>query len=271
MPYDKPEETPDNLASNTERSTARSEKPRSHSLAIGLLTAVAAAGFVFWSGWPAPGDGAANAAGGDVRVASSVCEAHELRAAKEDDPSLEIEIPAEFDKQWPSKAACDSAVAAWDPEADGPMQPIPFSHKHHAGQFKIECLYCHSGTDKSAAAGVPSVELCMGCHSQFPAEYDQIEGIRILKQHWEEKKPVEWVQIHRLPEHVQFRHNRHIQAGVDCQRCHGDVASYDKLPLVADSHIGYLVPVAKLEMGWCINCHRQNNQQASQDCLKCHY
>ena len=102
-------------------------------------------------------------------------------------------------------------------------------------------------------------------------EYDQIEGIRILKQHWEEKKPVEWVQIHRLPEHVQFRHNRHIQAGVDCQRCHGDVASSDTLPLVKDSHIGYLVPVAKLEMGWCIECHRSNTQQASQDCLTCHY
>ena len=87
-----------------------------------------------------------------------------------------------------------------------------------------------------------------------------------------QKKPIEWVQIHRVPEHVQFRHNRHVQAGVECQTCHGPTSKrYDKLPLVDDSHIGYLVPVAKLEMGWCINCHRQNNQQASQDCLKCHY
>ena len=212
----------------------------------GFVIVTAATIFALWSGWPAPGGGEANAASGDVLVASSVCEAHELRARKEDNPDLEIEIPAEFDKQWPSKSACDSAVAAWDPEADGPMQPIPFSHKHHAGEFQIECLYCHSGTDQSAAAGVPSVELCMGCHSQFPAEYDQIEGIRILKEHWEQKKPIEWVQIHRLPEHVQFRHNRHIQAGLDCTNCHGDVASYDKLPLVEDSHIGYLVPVACL-------------------------
>lgn len=245
--------------------------PRRSPITVGVAIAVVAASLAFWSGWPAPVDGEANAAGGDVLVATSVCEAHALRAKKEDDPSLEIEIPAEYDKQWPSKSACDSAVAAWDPEAPGPIQPIPFSHKHHAGEFQIECLYCHSGTDKSQAAGVPSVELCMGCHSQFPAEYDEIEGIRILKEHWEQQKPIEWVQIHRLPEHVQFRHNRHVQAGLDCQACHGDVASYDKLPLVEDSHIGYLVPVAKLEMGWCINCHRQNNQQASQDCLKCHY
>ena len=237
-----------------------------------LLAAGAAALFVFWSGWPAPSEGTAVAAGGgDVLVASSVCEAHALRAQKEEDPSLVIEIPAEFDKPWPSASACQSAIDAWDPEAEGPIQPIPFSHKHHAGEFQIDCLYCHSGTDKSQAAGVPSVELCMGCHSQFPAEYDQIEGIRILKQHWEEKKPIEWVQIHRVPEHVQFRHNRHVQAGVECQTCHGPVEEIDKLYKVPDGHIGYLVPVAKLEMGWCINCHRQNNQQASQDCLKCHY
>ena len=61
---------------------------------------------------------------------------------------------------------------AWDPDAPGPLQPIPFSHAHHAGEFEIECLYCHSGTDRSRAAGVPSVELCMGCHSQFPPTYD---------------------------------------------------------------------------------------------------
>ena len=237
----------------------------------GFVSAAAVAVLVFWSGWPVPDDGVANAAGGDVLVAESVCDAHALKARKLDDPDLEIEIPAEYDKQWPSASACESAVAAWDPEAPGPIQPIPFSHKHHAGEFEIDCMYCHTGTDESQAAGVPSVELCMGCHSQFPLEYDQIEGIKILKEHWEQKKPIEWVQIHRLPEHVQFRHNRHVQAGVDCQTCHGPVEEMDKLHLVEDTHIGYLVPVAKLEMGWCINCHRQNNQQASQDCLKCHY
>jgi hypothetical protein len=265
-----PETTPKEVS--TRGPSERKEGTQLRSLLIGISVAVATAVFVFWSGWPAPSDGIANAAGNaSVLIATSVCEAHEFRAQKEDDPHLEIEIPEEFDKQWPSKSACDSAVAAWDPEAEGPIQPIPFSHKHHAGEFQIECLYCHSGTDKSQAAGVPAVEVCMGCHSQFPNEYDQIEGIRILKEHWEEKKPIEWVQLHRLPEHVQFRHNRHIQAGVECQTCHGPVEEIDKLHLVEDTHIGYLVPVAKLEMGWCINCHRQNNQQASQDCLKCHY
>ena len=250
---------------------AKSMSKKRSTFLLGIVTAMGAAAIAFWSGWPTPTDGRAEAAGGDVRVATSVCEAHELRVLKEEDPHLEIEIPPEFDKQWPSASACQSAEAAWDPEAPGPMQPIPFSHKHHAGEFQIDCQYCHSGTDRSQAAGVPSVELCMGCHSQFPLEYDEIEGIRILKEKWENEETIEWVQIHRVPEHVQFRHNRHVQAGVECQTCHGPVEELDKLYLVPDTHIGYLVPVAKLEMGWCIECHRQNNQQASQDCLKCHY
>ena len=220
------------------------------------------------------GDGghAAPKAHGPVQVASSVCEAQKLKAAKEEDPGLQIEIPAEFNKPWPSLEACVSHDEAWDWDAPGPRQPIPFSHKHHAGQFGIDCQYCHSGTDRSGAAGVPSVELCMGCHAQFPKEYDELEGIRILKQHWEEKKPIEWLQIHRLPEHVQFQHNRHIRAGVECQQCHGQVEEYEKLHLVPDTKWWfYGLPAAKLEMGWCIQCHRENNQQASQDCLTCHY
>ena len=82
--------------------------------------------------------------GGDSHVATSVCDAHRLKAMKEDDPHLEIEIPKEFDKKFPTKKACDSHDAAWEVEAPGPMQPIPFSHKHHAGEFKIDCQYCHS-------------------------------------------------------------------------------------------------------------------------------
>jgi hypothetical protein len=215
--------------------------------------------------------GEAIAASGEILVADSVCQAHELRFLKEQDSSLEIEIPAEFDTQWPSRSACQSALAAWDPEAPGPKQPIPFSHKHHAGEFEIDCQYCHSGTDRSQAAGVPSVEVCMGCHMQFPKTYDEIEGIRILKKHWEEKTPIEWEQIHRLPEYVQFRHNRHISAGVECQTCHGPVEQLDKLYLVPDGGWRYFVPWKKMEMGWCINCHQSNDHQASDDCMTCHY
>ncbi|MCZ6463157.1 MAG: cytochrome c3 family protein, partial [Proteobacteria bacterium] len=127
-------------------------------------------------------------------------------------------------------------------------------------------------TDRSRAAGVPSVEVCMGCHAQFPPQYDELEGIRILKQHWAEQRPIEWEQIHRLPEYVKFRHNRHVAAGVTCQKCHGPVEKLDKLYLVPDPQWWpRALPTAKLEMGWCIMCHRENDQQASQDCLMCHY
>jgi hypothetical protein len=209
---------------------------------------------------------------GEIHVATGVCDVHRLRELKENDPNIEIEIPKEFDKKFPTASACKSHDGAWDVEAPGPMQPIPFSHKHHAGEFKIDCQYCHSGTSESRAAGMPSVELCMGCHSQFPKEYDQLEGIQILKKHWEEKTPIEWVQIHRLPEYVKFRHNRHTAAGIECQKCHGPVEEIDKLSLIPDTKWWkYGLPTEKLEMGWCIQCHRENNQQASQDCLTCHY
>ena len=234
-----------------------------------LLSLLAIAAGALWLASSLVGS-AVHAEGGGPLVANSVCEAHELRAMKEADPHLEIEIPKQFASPWPSREACLSHDAAWDPEAPGPMQPIPFSHKHHAGLYEIECQYCHSGTDRSPAAGVPSVELCMGCHAQFPASYDELEGIQILKQHWEDKQPIEWEQIHRLPEHVQFQHRAHVQAGFECQECHGAVEEYDKLPLVEDTiYWPWLLPAAKLEMGWCIDCHRQND--ATQDCYACHY
>jgi hypothetical protein len=210
------------------------------------------------------------AAEAETLTARSVCEAHELRALKQADPHLAIEIPKEFDTPFPSRSACESHEAALDPETPGLVQPIPFSHKHHAGEWGIDCLYCHSGTDRAPAAGVPSLEVCMGCHAQFPASYDELSGIQTLKEHWETKTPIQWEQIHRLPEHVQFRHNRHIKAGLECQRCHGKVEDYDKVFMQEDTiWWPWGLPSSTLEMGWCIDCHRQ--KEASQDCYTCHY
>jgi len=213
----------------------------------------------------------AGAQGGEALVAGSVCEAQELKALKEAEPDLEIEIPPEFDKLFPSLSACRSHQAAWDPALPGPIQPIPFSHAHHSGRFQLDCLYCHSGSDRMAMAGMPSVGTCIACHQHFPPEYNSLEGIRILNQYWEDQLPTPWVQVHRLPEHVQFAHNRHMATvGVTCQTCHGLVEAMDKLLLVADTQWWqYGLPTKKLEMGWCVMCHRTNN--ASTDCLLCHY
>ena len=237
-----------------------------------LAVVVLAAAFATWGLLSERAANAAQDPSGPVIVAESVCDAQRLKARVADGEPIQIDIPAEFAKKWPSLSACESHDLAWDENAPGPRQPIPFSHKHHAGEYEIDCQYCHAGSDRSQAAGVPSVELCMGCHQQFPKEYDEMEGIQRLKEHWEEQRPIEWVQIHRLPEYVQFKHNRHIQAGVACQECHGPVETLDKLYLVPDTKWWfYGLPTKKLEMGWCIQCHRDNNQQASQDCLKCHY
>jgi len=213
----------------------------------------------------------AGALGGDAVVAGSVCEAQELKALKEAEPDLEIEIPPEFDKLFPSLSACRSHQAAWAPALPGLMQPIPFSHAHHSGKFQLDCLYCHSGSDRLAVAGMPSVGTCIACHQHFPPEYNSLEGIRILNQYWEDQLPIPWLQVHRLPEHVQFAHNRHMAAvGVTCQSCHGLAETMDKLFLVADTKWWqYGLPTKKLEMGWCVMCHRTNN--ASTDCLLCHY
>lgn len=204
-------------------------------------------------------------------VAGSVCEAHKLKARKERDPSLEIEIPPEYDKSHPSLEACVAHDEAWNEDNPGLRQPIPFSHKHHAGYLKLDCQYCHSGTDRSRAAGVPALGVCMGCHAQFPPEYDELEGIRILKKHWEEKKPIEWNQVYRLPEYVKFRHNRHIQFGVACQTCHGPVQTMDRVYVQPDTNWKYGVPSQTLEMGWCIQCHRKEQYQAPTDCMRCHH
>jgi hypothetical protein len=232
-----------------------------------LLSCVAVAALGVWG---IPRASRVHAEEGAKLVATSVCEAHELRARQAEDPSLQIEIPPEFASQWPTRAACLSHVAAMDPNAPGPLQPIPFSHKHHAGLYQIDCQYCHSGTDRSRAAGVPSVQLCMGCHSQFPPTYDELSGIRTLKKYWEEQKPIEWTQIDRLPEHVKFQHRAHVQRGIACQTCHGPVETMDVFYLSPDTiWWPWLLPAKKLEMGWCINCHRMNG--ATQDCNACHY
>ena len=237
---------------------------RSPRRSIALLASLAVAGL-----WLVHGH-SGGASASSVRRATSVCEAQELKAQAAQDPNLAIEIPEEFDRPFPTLEACRSHEAAWDPAADGPLQPIPFSHKHHAGKWKMDCQYCHSGTDRSRAAGVPAVEVCMGCHAQFPKEYDSLEGIQILKQYWAEQKSIPWVQIHRLPEYVKFQHQAHIRAGFECQTCHGPVEKMDKLALVPDTQFWqYGLPTKKLEMGWCIMCHRDNG--TSQDCLTCHY
>ena len=139
----------------------------------------------------------------------------------------------------------------WD---RSPVQPIAFSHKMHAGDNAIPCLFCHRDAPKSPIAGIPAVADCRACH-MFIAQ--NAPEIKKLTTYWEKKEPIPWVRVYHVPDHVYFPHMMHIRAGLFCAGCHGDVAA---MPRVTRS--------VKINMGWCLNCHRQH--KASIDCWTCH-
>jgi cytochrome c551/c552 len=131
-----------------------------------------------------------------------------------------------------------------------PKQPIPFSHKIHAGQYKINCNYCHTGVYKSKQANIPSINICMNCHSQIQegAVYGKA-AIGVLLEHNKKQQPIEWVRVHNLPDLAYFNHAQHVNAGgVECATCHGPIDSMDVVR-----------QFSPLTMGWCINCHRKTD------------
>lgn len=123
-----------------------------------------------------------------------------------------------------------------------PEQPIPFSHKRHAGDNRIACNYCHSGVEKSRHAAIPSLSTCMNCHSVVKGDSPHIQKI---KKAFEEGRPIEWVRIHELPDFVYFSHKRHVAQGLACETCHGNVKQMVRV-----------AQFAPLTMGWCMECHR---------------
>jgi hypothetical protein len=123
-----------------------------------------------------------------------------------------------------------------------PQQPIPFSHKLHAGVLKIPCLYCHSGALKSRLAQIPAVEKCMNCHKVTKTESPAIKELAAI---YASGKPLKWERIHALPDHVYFDHRPHVNAGILCQTCHGEVQEME----VVDQRMS-------LRMSNCLGCHR---------------
>ena len=136
-----------------------------------------------------------------------------------------------------------------------PEQPIAFSHKLHVSKNGIECQFCHNEVAKSSFAAIPPVETCMGCHAQLVTK--QSEDIDKLKEYYADKKPIPWVKVHVMPDHVTFNHKRHVKAGVACQECHGQIPQMEVVERVSS-----------MKMGWCIDCHRQRG--TSIDCATCH-
>lgn len=140
-----------------------------------------------------------------------------------------------------------------------PEQPIKFSHVTHVQKNQIECQFCHWTVSKSSFAAIPEVETCMGCHKLVNGTTDEQKAeIKKLQDFAAQDKPVPWVKVHVMPDHVKFNHKRHVKAGVSCQSCHGQVPEMEKVERVSS-----------MKMGWCIDCHRQ--QGTSIDCNVCHY
>lgn len=179
-----------------------------------------------------------------------------------------------------------------------PAQPIAFSHRLHAGELQVSCLYCHFGAERSHHAGIPAASVCMNCHGFVTAplgavraedEQARQEGRkprRIVSPELQKlydalgldaalrrdparpTAPIAWVRVHALPDFVTFDHRPHVQAGVACQQCHGPVETMDRVS-----------QAQSLSMGWCVNCHRQasgteaagRRLAPSIDCATCHH
>ncbi len=158
-----------------------------------------------------------------------------------------------------------------------PEQPIYYSHKVHAGTNQINCLYCHGGAYEGKHANIPSVNVCMNCHMTineykgkdiFKEDGSKVNGTEQInnlyaaagwdpaaKKYTGTGKPIEWVKIHNLPDHVYFNHSQHTKAGkVQCQTCHGEITNMDEV-----------YQFSELSMGWCVNCHRESKVDFNDD------
>ena len=124
----------------------------------------------------------------------------------------------------------------------GPQQPIPFSHRFHATELRIDCYYCHTDIERTQTGTIPPLEVCMGCHRVAGSGLEPIDELRAYA---ERNEPVPWEWVYKLPEFVQFTHRPHLRAGVECQECHGPV-----------EEMARIYEWTPLTMGWCLECHR---------------
>lgn len=178
-----------------------------------------------------------------------------------------------------------------------PVQPIAFSHRLHSGELGIQCLYCHSGAERSRYAGIPAASTCMNCHRFVTAKRADVRAEEELAKKEKRKprpvispeirklytamaldpkfardpkqplRPIQWARIHKVPDFVYFDHRPHVAAGLECQKCHGPVETMERVR-----------QQSSLSMGWCVNCHRGRDGtvakghpvKASSDCSVCH-
>ncbi|MEQ1860580.1 MAG: cytochrome c3 family protein [Chthoniobacteraceae bacterium] len=123
-----------------------------------------------------------------------------------------------------------------------PVQPVQFSHKIHAGQLGMDCRYCHSFVEVAAHSNIPTTQVCMNCHAQVQPQNPKLAPVR---ESWQTGKPIAWTQVHKSPDYVYFNHAAHVNRGVSCVSCHGDVSEMEVVHH-EKSH----------SMDFCLTCHR---------------
>jgi hypothetical protein len=136
----------------------------------------------------------------------------------------------------------------------GPEQPVPFSHKQHAGTLKMPCEYCHTPSRSGETLLIPRASFCMQCHQAIATDNP---GVQKMAEYAKTDRTIPWVRIYELPSFVSFSHKVHLQHGATCEECHGEVAQRTRLYQESD-----------ISMATCVNCHRE--KQASTDCSTCH-
>jgi hypothetical protein len=122
------------------------------------------------------------------------------------------------------------------------VQPVPFSHQHHAGQLGIDCRYCHTSVEDSSFAGIPPTKTCMNCHQEIWVGSSMLETVR---ESYRSGRSIPWQRVHNLPQFVYFNHSIHVHKGIGCVSCHGHV---EEMPFTWQAH--------SLLMEWCLECHR---------------
>jgi cytochrome c peroxidase len=121
-------------------------------------------------------------------------------------------------------------------------QPIQFSHKHHVGDDGIDCRYCHTSVESSATAGIPPTKTCMNCHSVL---FNNVGYLEPVRESYRTDTSIQWARVHQLADYVYFNHSIHVNKGVGCSTCHGQV-----------NQMALMFQVATLQMQWCLDCHR---------------
>lgn len=140
-------------------------------------------------------------------------------------------------------AAFAYSISPWSTQVGyAPRQPVPYSHKQHAGNLGMDCRYCHVGVERSPVAMVPATATCMNCHAEVKKDSP---NLTLIRESFATGKPMEWIRVHHAPDFVYFPHSVHVNAGVGCESCHGRI---DQMEVVRQAK--------PLSMGWCLDCHR---------------